>query len=98
MTVLITPSQEWWTAEEIAAAALPDMPASKRGVNMLADRLSWREVGPFAARRRSSRGGGWEYHWQLFPDRAKRQLLQAAAVKSAAPVTPARQSRDEAWA
>ncbi|OYU38637.1 MAG: transposase [Pseudorhodobacter sp. PARRP1] len=95
----ITPSQEWWTAEEIAAAALPDLPASKRGVNMHAETRRWREVGPIAARHREgAKGGGWEYNWQLFPDRAKRQLLQAAAVKSAAPEAPARQSRDEAWA
>ena len=97
MTSPITPSQEWWTAEEIAAAALPDLPASKRGVNMHADSRQWRELGPIAARRRAGKGGGWEYNWQLFPDRAKRQLLQAAAVKSAAPPTPAKASRDEAW-
>lgn len=85
------------TKAQIAAAALPDLPASKRGVNMHAESRQWREVGPIAARRRAGRGGGWEYNWQLFPDRAKRQLLQAAAVKSAAPQTPARQSRVEAW-
>lgn len=98
MTSPITPSQEWWTADEIAAAALPDLPASKRGVNMHAENRQWREVGPIAARRRAGKGGGWEYNWQLFPDRAKRQLLQAAAVKAAVPEAPARQSRDEAWA
>ncbi|MDB5658346.1 MAG: Integrase, catalytic region [Cypionkella sp.] len=97
MSSPITPSQEWWTAEEIAVAALPDLPASKRGVNMHAERLCWRENGPNSARRREGKGGGWEYNWQLFPDRAKRKMLQAAAVKSAAPQAPARQSRDEAW-
>lgn len=94
----ITPAQEWWTAEEIAAASLPDLPATKRGVNMHADRLRWREVGAMAARRRAGKGGGWEYNWQLFPERAKRQMLQAAAVLAATPKPPVRQSRDEAWA
>jgi hypothetical protein len=97
MKSLITPSQEWWTAEEIAASSLPDLPASRQGVEAVIKRLRWREIGALAARRRAGKGGGWEYNWQLFPDRAKRQLLQAAAVKSAAPQAPERLARDEAW-
>lgn len=97
MKTLITPSQEWWTAEEIAASALPDLPTTRQGVDAVIKRLRWREVGALAARRRAGKGGGWEYNWQLFPDRAKRKLLQAAAAQSAAPQAPARQSRDEAW-
>jgi putative transposase len=95
MTQSLTPLQDWWTAEEIAVAALPEMPASKRGVNLLADRLRWREQAALA-RRREGRGGGWEYSWQLFPDRARRKLLQSVAVEAKAP--EARPSRDEAWA
>jgi putative transposase len=91
-----TPTQEWWTAEEIAAAGLPDVPASKRNVNALADRLQWRAQ-PGLARRRAGKGGGWEYHWHLFPDRARRKLLAAAAAKTEAPVAPARIDRDAAW-
>jgi putative transposase len=98
MTSFVTPAQEWWTAEEIAAASLPDLPTTRQGVDAVIKRLCWREVGPIAARRRAGKGGGWEYSWQLFPDRAKRKLLQAAAVKSASPEASARQSRDEAWA
>lgn len=96
MSQPLTPTQEWWTAEEIAAEGLPDLPASKRGVNLLADRLLWRG-NPVLARRRDGKGGGWEYSWQLFPDRARRKLLQAAASVAAMPEAPARQSRDEAW-
>ncbi|NJS39827.1 MAG: hypothetical protein HC783_13330 [Rhodobacteraceae bacterium] len=29
----LTPAQEWWTAEQIAESGLPDLPATKRGVN-----------------------------------------------------------------
>lgn len=85
--------REWWTAEEIAASGLPDMPSSKRGVNLLADRLSWRGHPQFA-RKRAGRGGGWEYFWKLFPSRA-----QAALVKSPAAVSDPdrRLNRDEAW-
>ncbi|MGV8987615.1 MAG: transposase domain-containing protein [Cypionkella sp.] len=96
MSPALTPSQLWWTAGEIAGAGLPDLPASKRGVNLIADRLGWRgQVG--LARRREGRGGGWEYSWQLFPNRAKQQLLATVA-----PVPEAAKSafadRDEAWA
>ncbi|WP_054006418.1 transposase domain-containing protein [Cypionkella psychrotolerans] len=96
MSRALTPSQEWWTAEEIAAAGLPDLPASKRGLNLLADRQNWR-ADPAHARRRDGRGGGWEYSWQLLPERARRRLLTEASVAVAAPV-PAKMGRDEAWA
>lgn len=90
MTRLV-PDQEWWTAAEIADAALPDMPATKRGVNEVADRLNWRGT-PNGARKRAARGGGWEYSWKLFPARAQRALLGKTAPK---PDT--RPGRDEAW-
>ena len=99
-----TPAQEWWTAAEIAAAGLPGLPGSKFGVNLLADRLTWRAQ-PGLARRRTGRGGGWEYSWRLLPEAAQTALLRAAPAP-AAPVepvpeaepAPAPLSRDEAWA
>ncbi|QYK42834.1 MAG: Mu transposase C-terminal domain-containing protein [Paracoccaceae bacterium] len=87
----LTPSQEWWTTDEIATSGLPDLPATRQGVDALAARMSWRGF-PTMARRRSGRGGGWEYSWRLFPARAQRRLLQAAA-----PVASDRPARDEAW-
>ncbi len=93
MTGTLTPSQLWWTAEEIAAASLPDMPTTKRGVNAVADRLDWRGNAEMA-RRREGKGGGWEYSWRLFPSRAQRKLLSAVAPVVAKPVI----DRDEAWA
>ncbi len=92
MTPRLTPDREWWTAEEIAAAALPDLPATKRGVNLLADRLEWR-CNAALARRRAGKGGGWEYSWQLFPSRARRKLLLDVAEA----VQPERRGRDEVW-
>lgn len=97
MTDHLTPSQEWWTAEELASAGLPDLPASRQGVEAAIKRLQWR-ADPNHARRRAGKGGGWEYSWRLLPDRAKRKLLQAAAAVAEAHKAPAaRQGRDEAW-
>ena len=89
------PRQEWWTADELAEAALVDMPTTKRRVNAMAERLNWR-AHPQFARRRSGRGGGWEYHWTLLPSRTQAQLL--AQVAPSAPPAPAERPRDEAWA
>lgn len=92
MTPNRTPAQVWWTADEIAAAALPDMPATKRGVNALADRMDWRGNAEMA-RRRDGKGGGWEYSWRLFPVRAQRRLL--SVVTPAAPKPEV--DRDQIW-
>ncbi|MGK7661139.1 MULTISPECIES: transposase domain-containing protein [unclassified Marinovum] len=86
------PDRVWWTAEQIAAAELVDMPSTPRRINALAARFNWRAV-PGKARRRKGKGGGWEYHYTLFPMRAQQALL--AAVKD--PKVPAALSRGEAW-
>lgn len=91
----LRPAVEWWTASEIADAALPDMPATRQGVEQVIKRDNWRAKGTTLARRRAGKGGGWEYSWLLLPELAKRKLL--APVTPAAPA-PARMSRDEAWA
>ena len=97
MSAPLAPTQVWWTSDEIAAAALPDMPITRQGVDGLIKRNQWR-VNRDLARRRAGKGGGWEYSWQLFADRARRKLLAQAADHAKAPVVPVRQSRDEAWA
>lgn len=88
-------AKEWWTASEIGAAALPDMPATRQGVEALAKSMGWRDQPDFA-RRRSGRGGGWEYHWRLFPSRAQRHLL--AESGTAAVADSQDMERGEAWA
>ena len=94
MTNLLHPEKEWWTAAEIAAAALPALPNTRQGVDALIKRDRWQE-GSFA-RRREGRGGGWEYCWKLFPQDARRALLKAA-IKPQAPASPSRPTRDAAW-
>lgn len=92
-----TAVQEWFSAAELAALALPGVPGSKRGVQVLADRLGWENSqdalrGPLARRRRG-RGGGVEYHVSLLPELARAKLMQPRG-EAAAP----NQSRESAWA
>ena len=88
------PLKQWWTAQEIAEATLPDMPDSRQGVDAVVRKLGWRGHPEFA-RRRSGRGGGWEYFWKLLPSRAQVILLRG---EDAAPEQDARPERGEAWA
>lgn len=88
----LVPDREWWTAEEIAEAKLPDLPGSRQGVEALVKRDGWRGQAAFA-RRRSGKGGGWEYSWKLFPHRCRRKLLGDVAEAA----IPERPERTEAW-
>lgn len=90
----MTPDREWWKAEAIAEAALPDTPTTKRRVNALADREGWR-FQPGKARKCAERGGGWEYHWSVLPVRAQAELIKRAQTHD---VKPRRLDRVEAWA
>lgn len=85
----------WFTAAEIAALALPGLPASKRNVNDLADRQGWRQArnsrGEPLCRPRAARGGGFEFHISLLPAAAR----QALAPK---PQAAAKPSREDLWA
>ncbi|SDY54838.1 transposase domain-containing protein [Citreimonas salinaria] len=85
------PQKTWWSAAEIAAADLPDMPATTRGVNEHARRNGWANQ-PGKVRRRAGRGGGLEYHHSLFPTRAAIALISAKDRPSE------RLDRAEAWA
>ena len=90
------PLKQWWTAAEIASAALPGLPSRKNRVNELAEAEDWRGKGGMA-RKRAGKGGGWEYHWHLFPKPTQTHLQKKAspAPTSAAtdPVLPAEQWR-----
>lgn len=88
------PHQTWWSAAEIAEARLPDLPATARAVQLLAKRAGW-DAAPGKQRRRSGRGGGREYHFSLFPSRARLALIQQA---QAAPEAPAPRPREAVWA
>ncbi len=87
------PSKTWWTATEIAAASLPDMPNAKSGIAAMIDRQNWRADRDLV-RRRKGRGGGYEFHWKLFPLAAQKSLI---AVTPKAPETQKFANRDAAW-
>lgn len=70
------PERVWWTVDQLLAAGLPDLPGTKRGINIRA--TDWRRQ-PGCARRREGRGGGWEYHWTVLPVAAQNKLLRDAA-------------------
>lgn len=81
--------KEWLTAREIAAENLPDLPSTKQGVNLLAERNRWNSH-PSYCRAREDRGGGLEYHYRLFPTLAQVTYVQrhmvVGAVEPAQPV------------
>ncbi|MCR9218965.1 MAG: Mu transposase C-terminal domain-containing protein [Alphaproteobacteria bacterium] len=81
--------KEWFTAAELAALALPDLPATKRGVNAAAKKAGWDKrltaAGEPLCRARRGNGGGREYHYSLLPQRAQLKLVsdaRAARVKA----------------
>ena len=42
MNTDLSPSQEWWSAEQIAEARLPGLPGTQQGINAFALRENWR--------------------------------------------------------
>lgn len=90
------PAQYWWTTDALAASGLPDIPRTRQGVDALALRNDWR-AHPEFARKRSGRGGGWEYSWRLLPVRAQTALLKAVPAAETED-QPARMDRGAAWA
>jgi transposase InsO family protein len=89
-------ARPWLTAAEIAALALPGLPATKRGLNKVLEREGWAAArdtkGAPLARPRSGRGGGTEYHISLLPAAARAVLARNAEAAKPEP-TPA-----ELWA
>lgn len=86
------PEQFWWSAAEIAMAALPDLSATRQGVEAQIKRFGWKGH-PEHARKRKARGGGWEYSWKLFPLNAQKRL-----ITDATPVALKKLGRKDAWA
>lgn len=88
----VSPDQIWWTVNELADARLPDLPKTRQSVARWVERTGAR-ADPAKARRRSGRGGGFEYHWTVLPLAARKALLAKAAPKDA----PNAFERGEAW-
>ncbi|MDP2258102.1 MAG: DNA-binding domain-containing protein, partial [Caulobacter sp.] len=89
--------QAWFSAAELAEKALPGLPATKRGVQMLADREGWArradDEGRPLARTRKGRGGGTEYHLSLLSGAAQARLAADAMPRARAE----RPDRDSMW-
>jgi hypothetical protein len=71
--------KEFYSPAEIEGMRLPAIPALARDITRLAGREGWRTaltVGgePLARKCQGIKGGGWEYHWSLFPVAAQRAL------------------------
>lgn len=67
--------REWFSAKEIAAADLNNLPSTVRGINKLAEREGWRDQ---EGKAREIRGRGrprWEYHLTLLPIEAQILLI-----------------------
>lgn len=93
MNIAPTAPREWFTPAELLALGSPALPDTIRGINLLIERQNWRGD----ARRcqlRIGQGGGYEYHYSLFPAE-----VQAAVLAAALPAVEAPASRSSAaWA
>lgn len=78
--------KEWLTAREIALEALPELPSTERGVQLLSERNGWEQSMAYA-RARQGRGGGLEYNIALFPTLA--QLVYSQRHLKVAQIAPA---------
>lgn len=88
----LAPQKHWWTAQELADAALPDLPGTQQSIERWVKRINLR-ANASLARRRTGRGGGWEYHWSALPLAARKALLAEVAVTAEAGAV----SRGQAW-
>lgn len=78
--------RSWFSADELAAMALPGLPRVKRAINERARDEQWAlksdPQGNPLARRRAGRGGGTEYHVSLLPAAARAELVKRFAIRS----------------
>ncbi|MCT4654390.1 MAG: Mu transposase C-terminal domain-containing protein [Cohaesibacter sp.] len=72
--------RDWYMPRELAALDLPGLPSSDRGIQIFAKRHEWQSTS--LARKRSGRGGGWEYHIDLLPDAACAELQKRFDLKA----------------
>lgn len=95
--------KQWFTPSEIATRALPETPATIRGVNAVAKREGWQarinQAGDPLARRRKAQGGGWEYHYSLLPSLAQARLVRDHRRANPDAGTPAKDpaAASEVW-
>ncbi|MGR3760923.1 Mu transposase C-terminal domain-containing protein [Roseobacteraceae bacterium NS-SX3] len=63
---------------------IASIPQTKRNINALAKREGWKDLGPGKARKRTGRGGGWEYHVSCLPAEAQREYERRAGAAARA--------------
>ena len=95
-------TREWFSAAELAALSLPSMPATKRGVQEMAEARTWRrdDWKDNRWRERQGRGGGIEYHYSALPHAAQIKLtIDLTEVDQVNERDAAKRalSRDEMW-
>lgn len=100
-------NKQWFTASDLIALNLPDMANTVRGINKMAARENWKgelnTLGQALSRKRIGRGGGYEYHYTLLPQRAQLKLIadhrraEAKTDKPARKITKDDMDRDQMW-
>lgn len=96
-------AKEFLTAAELAELRLPDLPATERAIQLMAQREDWQRAENEGCnwRRRQGRGGGIEYHYRLLPDLAQMALIlrhAQPAQQSARTHAKAALATTEMWA
>ena len=85
--------RQWLSAAEIARLGLEGLPASKRGINLLAIRAAW-DKSPLA-RARAGNGGGLEFHLDLLPAQARADYVARHIGEVEVPASIAREAASE---
>ena len=97
----LTSPSAWYTAAELADLRLPGLPGSKKAINNRAASERWTsqkdEDGAPLARKRSSQGGGWEYHISLLPHAARAALAKRVPNVAAPIAAVAVPNHDPIW-
>lgn len=84
-------AREWFTVGELAALALPGLPATAGKIRQQAERERWErpEWAGTHWRQRQGRGGGTEYHLAVLPMLARAKLVFEAERAAQAPAVAA---------
>lgn len=88
--------QEWFTLAELAQMALPGVPATRQGMQALAEQREWTapEREGVTWRKRAARGGGVEFHYSALWPPAQAALVATQSAQSAQRQMGA---RDDRW-
>ena len=95
--------QEWFSAAELAAMALPGLPAGKSSILAMAERHDWcrKDWSNTRWKKRAGRGGGVEFHFSVLPQGAQIKIaidLTETAQSHADAAAKAGRTREEMWA